>query len=88
MSVGLLFLDAMSKILAFPKFLKTLCSNGRNLDEIVQVSKEANLYAFMIGNLPPKLADLGRLSIPVTVGLGANVSLMKLEQFPENLLRI
>ena len=27
-----------------------------------------NVNAFMIGNLPPKLADPGSFSIPVTVG--------------------
>ncbi|XP_057520757.1 uncharacterized protein LOC130801022 [Amaranthus tricolor] len=76
----------MSEIPAFPKFLKTLCANGRMLDEIVQVSKEVNVNAFMIGNLPPKLDDPGSFSIPITVGnisidralcdLGASVSLM------------
>ena len=59
MSIKLPFLDAMSKIPNFPKFLKTLCSNGRKLDEIIQVSKEVNVNGFMIGNLPPKLADPG-----------------------------
>ena len=67
-SIELPFLDAMSEILVFSKFLKTLCSNGKNLYEIIQVSKEVNVYAFMIGNLPPKLADPGSFSIPVIVG--------------------
>ena len=34
-SIELPFLDAMSEIPAFPKFLKTLCFNGRKLDEMV-----------------------------------------------------
>ena len=52
----------------------------------MQVSKEVNVNAFMIGNLPPKLANPDSFSIPVTVGdisvdrafcdLGASVSLM------------
>jgi hypothetical protein len=85
-SIELPFLDAMSDIPAFLKFLNTLCSNEHKLDEIVQVSKEVSVKAFMIGNLPPKLADIGSFGIPVTVGnvsvdqalcdLGASVSLM------------
>ena len=57
MSIEFPFLDAMSEKPTFPKFLKTICSNGKKLDEIIKVSKEANVNAFMTGNLPPKLAD-------------------------------
>ena len=90
-SIELSFLDAMSEIPTFPKFLKTLCSNGRKLDETVQVSNEVNVNAFMIGNLPHKLADSDSFIIPVTVGnisvdrdlcdLGASVSLMSYSMY-------
>ena len=68
MSIELLFLDAMSEIPAFPKLLKTLCSNGKKLDEIIQVSKEVNVNAFIIGNLHLKLVVPGSFSILVTIG--------------------
>ena len=67
-SIELSFVDAMSEIPAFPKFLKTIYSNGKKRDEIIQVSKEVNANAFMIGNLPPKLANPGSFSILVTIG--------------------
>ena len=38
------------------------------MSEIIQVSKQVNVSSFMIGNLPPKLADPGSFSISVTVG--------------------
>ena len=63
-SIKLPFLDAMSEIPAFSKFLKTLFSNGKKLDEIIQVSKEVNVNAFMIRNSTPKLADLVVLVLP------------------------
>ena len=59
---------------------------GKKLDEVIQVFKVVNVNAFIIGNLPSKLADPYSFSIPITVGnisvnralcdLGVSVSLM------------
>ena len=49
-STELPFLDAMSKIPVFPKFLKTTSFKRKKLNEIIQVSKEVNFNAFTIEN--------------------------------------
>ena len=39
MSIEIPFLDAISKIPAFLKFLKSIMSQSKKLDDVIQVSK-------------------------------------------------
>ena len=85
-SIEIPFLDAISKIPAFPNFLKSIMSQSKKLDNVIQVSTEVNVNAFMIGDMPPKLKDPGSFNIPITIrnltmdralcDLDASVSLM------------
>ena len=52
-SIEIPFLDAISEIPAFPKSLKSVMSQSKKLDGVIQVSKEVNVNAFMIGDMPP-----------------------------------
>ena len=47
-SIEIPFLDAISKIPVFPKFFKSIMSQSKKLDNVIQVSKEVNVNAFMI----------------------------------------
>ncbi|CAO2822820.1 unnamed protein product [Amaranthus hypochondriacus] len=83
------FLDAVSEIPSFARFLKDLVTNRRKTEGIVNLTQQCS--AVILNQLPPKLSDPGSFSIPITVGnltidralcdLGASVSLMPLSIF-------
>ena len=67
-SIEIPFLDEIFEIPAFSKLLKSIISQSKKLDDVIQVSKEVNVNAIIIGDMPPKLKDPGSFSIPVTIG--------------------
>ncbi|XP_021754566.1 uncharacterized protein LOC110719897 [Chenopodium quinoa] len=86
--INIPFLDAISEMPSYAKFLKDMLSNKKNLEENATVALTAECSAILHNNLPKKLGDLGSYSIPVKLGdieinralcdLGASVSLMPL----------
>eukprot|EP00257_Ricinus_communis_P017214 XP_015575608.1 uncharacterized protein LOC107261384 [Ricinus communis] len=82
------FLDAISKMPSYAKFLKDMLSDKRKNEENAMVSPIAECSAILQNKLPKKLGDLGSYSIPVKLGdikikkalydLRASVSLMPL----------
>lgn len=86
--INIPFLDAISEMPSYAKFLKDMLSNKRKIEENVTVSLTAECSAILQNTLPEKLGDPGSYSIPVKLGdiaiknalcdLGASVSLMPL----------
>ncbi|XP_048491283.1 uncharacterized protein LOC125492650 [Beta vulgaris subsp. vulgaris] len=86
--INIPFLDAISEMPSYAKFLKDMLSNKRKIEENVIVSLTAECSAILQNKLPKKLGDPGSYSIPVKLGdieikkalcdLGESVSLMPL----------
>ncbi|XP_021747615.1 DNA damage-inducible protein 1-like, partial [Chenopodium quinoa] len=86
--INIPFLDAISEMPSYAKFLKDMLSNKKKLAENATVSLTAECSAILQNTLPKKLGDPGSYSIPVKLGdieinralcdLGASVSLMPL----------
>ena len=84
--INILFLEAITDMPCYAKFLKDLHSNKGKLLENATVSLTEECSAIIQNKLPLKLSDLGSFSIPCSVGgltisralcdLGASVSLM------------
>ncbi|KAJ9186720.1 hypothetical protein P3X46_002263 [Hevea brasiliensis] len=82
------FIDALSQMPSYAKFLKEILSNKRRLEDHETVALTEECSAILQRKLPPKLKDLGSFSIPCHIGescstkalcdLGASVSLMPL----------
>ncbi|XP_021751221.1 uncharacterized protein LOC110716877 [Chenopodium quinoa] len=86
--INISFLDAISEMPSYAKFLKDILSNKKKLEENATVALNAECSAILQNTLPKKLGDPGSYSIPVKLGdieinralcdLGASVSLMSL----------
>ncbi|XP_057246701.1 uncharacterized protein LOC130589454 [Beta vulgaris subsp. vulgaris] len=86
--INIPFLEAISEMPSYAKFLKDMLSNKRKIEENATVSLTAECSAILQNKLPKKLGDPGSYSIPVKLGdieikkalcdLGASVSLMPL----------
>ncbi|XP_057252154.1 uncharacterized protein LOC130592059 [Beta vulgaris subsp. vulgaris] len=86
--INIPFLDAISEMPSYAKFLKDMLSNKKKLEENASVALTAECSAILQNTLPKKLGDPGSYSIPVKLGdmeikkalcdLGASVSLMPL----------
>ncbi|XP_048490039.1 uncharacterized protein LOC104884063 [Beta vulgaris subsp. vulgaris] len=86
--INIPFLDAISEMPSYAKFLKDMLSNKRKIKENVTISLTAECSAILQNKLPKKLGDSGSYSIPIKLGdieiknalcdLGASVSLMPL----------
>ncbi|XP_048235711.1 uncharacterized protein LOC125371220 [Ricinus communis] len=86
--INIPFLDAISEMPSYAKFLKDMLSNKRKIEENATVSLTAECSAILQNKLQKKLGDPGSYSIPVKLGdieikkalydLGASVSLMPL----------
>ncbi|XP_048502790.1 UBA domain-containing protein Mud1-like [Beta vulgaris subsp. vulgaris] len=86
--INIPFLDAISEMPSYAKFLKDMLSNKRKIEENVTVSLTAECSAILQNKLPKKLGDPGSYSILVKLGdieiknvlcdFGASVSLMPL----------
>ena len=82
------FLQVMSQMPTYAKFLKYLLSNKHKLEESATVSLPMKVSAILRNKLPEKRGDPSSFSIPVKIGdvesknalcdLGASVSLMPL----------
>jgi len=80
------FTDVLTQMPTYAKFLKDVLSNKRSLGEKETVKLTEQCSAILKSDLPPKLDDPGKFSIPCTIGkatikralcdLGASVSLM------------
>ena len=84
--INIPFLEAITDMPSYAKFLKDLLSNKGKLLENATVSLTEECSAIIQNKLPPKLSDPGSFSIPCSVGdvtirkalcdLGPSVSLM------------
>jgi len=84
--INIPFLEAITDMPYYAKFLKDLLSNKGKLLENTTVSLTEECSAIIPNKLPPKLSDLGSFSIPCSIGgltisralcnLRASVSLM------------
>ncbi|KAJ9128670.1 hypothetical protein P3X46_034626, partial [Hevea brasiliensis] len=82
------FVDALSQMPSYAKFLKEILSNKRKLEDDETVALTEECSAILQRKLLPKLKDPGSFSIPCHIGescstkalcdLGASVSLMPL----------
>ncbi|XP_019106132.3 uncharacterized protein LOC109135473 [Beta vulgaris subsp. vulgaris] len=88
LQVHIPFLQAMSQMPTYAKFLKELLSNKTKLEESATIALTAEVSVVLQNKLPKKLEDPGSFSIPLKIGdlepkraladLGASVSLMPL----------
>ncbi|XP_021739812.1 uncharacterized protein LOC110706226 [Chenopodium quinoa] len=86
--INISFLDAISEMPSYAKFLKDMLSNKKKLENNATVALMAECSAILQNTLPKKLEDPVSYSIPVKLGdieinralcdLGASVSLMPL----------
>ncbi|XP_020254122.1 uncharacterized protein LOC109831194 [Asparagus officinalis] len=86
--INIPFVEAISQMPSYAKFLKEILSNKRRLEEYETVALTQECSDIIQNKLPPKLKDPGSFSIPCTIGdmsinralcdLGASVSLMPL----------
>ncbi|XP_078168500.1 uncharacterized protein LOC144563001 [Carex rostrata] len=84
--VNLPLTEVMTQMPVYTKFFKDILSNRRKLEEVQMVSLDTNCSAMVMNELPKKLDDPGKFSIPCSIGnvqfkralcdLGASVSLM------------
>nr|XP_027083493.1 uncharacterized protein LOC113705783 [Coffea arabica]XP_027083494.1 uncharacterized protein LOC113705784 [Coffea arabica] len=86
--INIPFIDAITQIPSYARFLKDIMSKKRKIvdNEMIALTEECS--ALIKNKLPPKLKDPGSFSIPCTIGqlhfsndlcdLGASVSLMPL----------
>ncbi|XP_041016163.1 uncharacterized protein LOC121258686 [Juglans microcarpa x Juglans regia] len=86
--INIPFADALTKILAYTKFLMEIISKKRKFEDFETIALTWECSAIIQNKLPPKLRDRGSFSIPCTISdvnfskalcdLGASVSLMPL----------
>jgi Aspartyl protease len=85
LNVNIQFIDVVTQMLTYTKFLKDILSNRRKLDEKT-VTLTEKVSAIVMNKLPPKLQDPDSFTIHCSIGntkfnralcdLGASVSLM------------
>ncbi|XP_021756190.1 uncharacterized protein LOC110721361 [Chenopodium quinoa] len=66
--INIPFLDAVSEIPSYAKFLKDMLSNRKKLEENATVALTVECSAILQNTLPKKLGDPGSYSIPVKLG--------------------
>ncbi|XP_010681877.2 uncharacterized protein LOC104896782 [Beta vulgaris subsp. vulgaris] len=66
--INIPFLDAISEMPSYTKFLKDMLSNKRKFEENVTVSLTVECSAILQNKLPEKLRDPGSYSIPIKLG--------------------
>ncbi|XP_020270799.1 uncharacterized protein LOC109845984 [Asparagus officinalis] len=86
--INIPFVEVISQMPSYAKFLKEILSNKRRLEEYETVALTQECSDIIQNKLPPKLKDPGSFSIPCTIGdmsinrslcdLSASVSLMPL----------
>ena len=85
------FIEAISHMPHYAKFLKEIVSNKKKLEEYATIALTEECSAVIQNKLPPKLKDPGSFTIPCTIGtcgidkslcdLGASINLMPLSIF-------
>ncbi|XP_058784356.1 uncharacterized protein LOC131659140 [Vicia villosa] len=88
LNVTIPFIEAITQMPSYAKFLKEILSNKKKIVENETVTLTAECNTIIQNNVPPKLKDPGSISIPCVIGkfvidkalcdLGASVSLMPL----------
>lgn len=86
--INIPFIDAISQIPSYAKFLKDIMSKKRKIEDYETIALAEECSARIQNKLPQKLKDPGSFTIPCTIGhlqfsnalcdLGASVSLMPL----------
>jgi len=86
--VNIPFIEAITQMPSYAKFLKDILTNKRKIDDDDTVALTEEWRAIIQNKMPSKLKDLGSFSIPCVIGnyvidkalcdLGASVSLMPL----------
>ncbi|XP_020245172.1 uncharacterized protein LOC109823298 [Asparagus officinalis] len=66
--INILFVEAISQMPSYAKFLKEILSNKRRLEEYETVALTKECSDIIQNKLPPKLKDPGSFSIPCTIG--------------------
>ncbi|XP_010277775.1 PREDICTED: uncharacterized protein LOC104612150 [Nelumbo nucifera] len=66
--INLHFLDVLSQMPKYAKFLKEMMSNKRKWEDCEMVKLNEECSAILQNKLPPKLKDPGSFSIPCTIG--------------------
>ena len=89
--INIPFVEALSQMPKYAKFLKDLLSNKRKLEDVSTVEIGASCSSIIQNRLPLKLKDLGSFTIPCIVGdlsvdkaladLGASINLMSYSFF-------
>ncbi|XP_076932886.1 uncharacterized protein LOC143598588 [Bidens hawaiensis] len=85
------FLEALTQMPKYAKFLKDILSNKEKLVEVSSIPLSAGCYAVLQSKLPEKIADPGSFTIPCILGddtvrhaladLGASINLMTYSVF-------
>ena len=91
--INLPFVEALSQMPKYAKFLKELLSNKQKLEELSTVSLNEECSAIVQNKLPQKLQDPGSFTVPCTFGslsvekaladLGASINLMPYKMFKQ-----
>ncbi|KAA3464785.1 RNA-directed DNA polymerase (Reverse transcriptase), Ribonuclease H-like protein [Gossypium australe] len=89
--INLPFVEAISQMPKYAKFLKELLTNKRKLEEVSMVELNEECSAILQNKLPRKLKDPGSFTIPCLIGslnikkaladLGASINLMPYKMF-------
>ena len=84
--INIPFVDALAQMPSYAKFLKEILKNKRKLEDYKTIKINKECSTIIQNKLPPKLKDLGRFTIPYTIGgctfnkvlcdLGASIILM------------
>ncbi|XP_016673242.1 uncharacterized protein [Gossypium hirsutum] len=91
LQINIPLVDALVQIMSYGKFMKDLLSKNKKLTNIETIALIEGCSVVLTNKLPPKLNDLGRFTIPCSIGnhylgkalcdLGANINLMPLSSF-------
>ncbi|XP_027337120.1 uncharacterized protein LOC113850776 [Abrus precatorius] len=89
--INISFVEAISQMRKYAKFLKEMLSNKKKLEEFETVRLNEECSAILLRKLLPKLKDPGSFTIPCTIGnsyfdkalcdLGASINLMPFSVF-------
>ena len=84
--INIPFVEALEKMLGYVKFMKDVLSKKRKLGDYETVALSEECSAILQKKFPPKLKDLGSLTIPCGIGnevferalhdLGESINLM------------
>ncbi|KAK5786136.1 hypothetical protein PVK06_040765 [Gossypium arboreum] len=91
--INLPFVEAISQMPTYAKFLKELLTNKRKFEELSTVELNEECSAILQNKLPTKLKDLGSFTIPCLISslnventlpdLGASINLMPYKMFKQ-----